>query len=207
MKHHFALATVITIAVLVSGCGAPAAPTANPADIQSTAMAAAFTKIAETQAAIPTDTPLPPTLASTQTPLPTDTPLSLPTLAASPTVATTSNNTSGNAGTDPCDSFTKTLVNPSGQPTRIRIDNTTRVAVTVSIYLNKTEFGECGYRGYNLSRNGSVVIDDLVQGCYNIWAWSDDPKGRFRSAGYGCINNSDKWSFEISEATVKFVGP
>jgi hypothetical protein len=51
------------------------------------------------------------------------------------------------------------------------------------------------------------VISDLVQGCYNLWAWSDDPKGRFSSSGYGCINNPDKWTFEVSEASIKFVGP
>src|ERR1043165_7563572 len=183
MKHHFTFTALIAIAILASACGAPAAPTANPADVQGTAMAAAFTKIAETQATIPTDTPLPPTLAPTQTPLPlpTDTPAALPTLEMSPTTAASTNNSGSNAGGDICDSLTHILTAPSGQPTRIRIDNTTRYAVTVSIYLNKTEFGECGFRSYTLGKNGSVVIDDLVQGCYNLSAWSDDPKGRFRS--------------------------
>jgi hypothetical protein len=51
------------------------------------------------------------------------------------------------------------------------------------------------------------VITDLVQGCYNLWAWSDNAKGKFNSSGYGCINNSDKWTFEISESRIKFVGP
>jgi hypothetical protein len=90
----------------------------------------------------------------------------------------------------------------------IRIVNTTRVPVTLSLYLNETEaHGECGYRGYTLARNNDVVITDLVQGCYNIWAWSDDPQGKFSSSGGGCINNPDKWTFEISESMVKFVGP
>ena len=84
----------------------------------------------------------------------------------------------------------------------------TRVAVTVSMYLNETAGqGECGYRGYNLAKNNDVVITDLVQGCYNLWAWSDDPQGKFNSSGYGCINNPDKWTFEISAATIKFVDP
>jgi hypothetical protein len=51
------------------------------------------------------------------------------------------------------------------------------------------------------------VISDLVQGCYYLWAWSDDPKGKFSSSGSGCINNPDKWTFEISESMIKFVGP
>ena len=28
--------------------------------------------------------------------------------------------------------------------------------------------------------------------------------GRFRSSGSGCINNPDKWTFEVSEDQIKF---
>src|ERR1051326_4937164 len=118
MKHHSALIVVVAIAMLISACGAPAAPTANPVDIEGTAMAAAFTKIAETQAAIPPDLPLPPTPAPTQTPLPTNTQPVLPTLEMSPTTAAATNNSGGNASGDICDSLTHILVAPSGQPTR-----------------------------------------------------------------------------------------
>ncbi|HLO31440.1 MAG TPA: hypothetical protein VK249_19980 [Anaerolineales bacterium] len=203
MKHLSTLTIVVAISMIISACGAQGTPTASPVDVQNTAVAAAFTMIAETQGAIPTTTPLPPTEPPTQTPLPTNTQPPLPTLEASPTAAAAS----GNAGGDLCDSLTNILKAPSGQPTRIRIDNTTKVTVVVSVYLNKTEFGECGFRSYTLPRNGSVVIDDLVQGCYDLNAWSDDPKGRFRSSGSGCINNTDKWTFEINKATVKFIGP
>ncbi|HJS20559.1 MAG TPA: hypothetical protein VJ785_17565 [Anaerolineales bacterium] len=206
MKKFKILLIFSVIAMLVGACGAEPVPTMSAADVQSTAVAAAFTLVAQTQAAMPTATPLPPTNTPTATSLPTDTPASLPTVAGSATVAAVSGGASGAATVDPCS--TRVLSDPQGRDTIIRIVNTTNVAATVSIYLNETaSHGACGYRGYTLSKNNDVVITDLVQGCYNLWAWSDDPRGKFNSSGYGCINNSDKWTFEISSGSIKFVGP
>jgi hypothetical protein len=206
---RFSTLTIAVIAVLISACGAPAAPTMQAVDVQNTAVAAAFTMVAETQAAIPTATPLPPTEPPTQTPLPTTTPLPLPTSATSAVISsptTASVSSSNNSGGDPC--ATRVLSNPEGRETTIKIVNTTKLGVTVSIYLNETAGkGACGYRGYTIGKNDSVVITDLVQGCYNLWAWSDNAKGKFNSSGYGCINNPDKWTFEIRADTIKFVGP
>ena len=201
MKQFTFPSLITAIAVIISGCAAEAPPTINAADVQSTAVAAAFTMVAQTQAAIPTATPLPPTETPTQTPLPTDTPISLPTLEVTATTAA-----AGNSGGDPC--ATRVLSSPRGRETIIRIVNTTRAAITVSLYLNETAGqGECGYRAYNLSRANDVVITDLVQGCYNLWAWSNDQQTPVNSSGYGCINNADKWTFEVSANSIKFVGP
>jgi hypothetical protein len=203
MKPLFTLTIITAVALLISACGAPAAPTVNPADVQSTAIAAAMTMVAQTQAAIPTFTPLPPTETPTQTLAVTDTPLASPTLAVTlaPTLPPTST-----PGGDPC--ANRQLSPSKGRETKIRVWNTTNVAVTVSMYLNETAaHGECGWRSFNLAKNNDIVFTDLVQGCYNLWAWSDDPKGKFNSSGGGCINNSDKWTFEVNTATVKFVGP
>jgi hypothetical protein len=203
MKPFSTLTVIAAIAMLISACGAPAAPTMNPADVQNTAIAAAMTMVAQTQAAIPTATPLPPTETPTQTLAVTDTPLASPTLAGTlaPTLVPTST-----PGGDPC--ANRQLSPENGKETKIRVWNTTKVAVTVSMYLNETPaHGECGWRSFTLARNNDIVFTDLVQGCYNLWAWSDDPKGKFNSSGGGCINNSDKWTFEVNTATVKFVGP
>ena len=209
MKHFSAL-TIVVIALLISACGAPAAPTMQAVDVQNTAVAAAFTMVAQTQAAIPTDTPLPPTETPTQTPLPTDIPLPLPTSAtviSSPTTAAVSNgNDSGSGGTDPC--ATRVLSAPEGKETIIRVVNTTKLGVLVSLYLNETAGkGACGYRSFRIDKNNDIVFTDLVQGCYNLAAWSDNAKGKFFSTGGGCINNPDKWTFEIRENNIKFVGP
>lgn len=207
MKRFSTLTTVILLTLIIGACAPQAVPTINPVDVQNTAVAAAFTMVAETQAAIPTATPLPPTDTPTATVAVTDTPLALPTLDVTLTPTTASVSSGGNSNVDPC--ANRVLGgSPKGKETKIRIVNTTKVAVTVSLYLNETAaHGECGYRGYNLAKNNDVVITDLVQGCYNLWAWSDDPKGKFNSSGAGCINNPDKWTFEINTATIKFVGP
>lgn len=204
MKHLFTITVLVVVTMILSACGAPAAPTMNPADVQGTAIVAAQTIIAQTQAAIPTDPPPSPTETPTQTPLPTNTALPLPTLdaLASPTAAAVS----GNATVDPCQ--TRPLSPQKGKETTIRVWNSTKVTITVSMFLNPTAgHGECGWRSFNLSKNNDIVFTDLVQGCYNLWAWSDDPKGKFNSSGGGCINNPDKWTFEVTAATIKFTGP
>jgi hypothetical protein len=173
-------------------------------DVQNTAVAAALTMVAQTQAAIPTATPLPPTETATQTPLPTDTPVPQPTLNV--TFTSTTAPTSSNAGGDPC--ANRILAPKKGRETIIRVTNATSVTVRVSMYLNETaSHGECGYRGVDLTKNNDIVYEDLVQGCYNLWAWSLDNKKPFQVSGSGCINNPDKWTFEIRENTIKFTGP
>lgn len=205
--NRLSIFTVIVLTALVlSACGAePPPPTMNAADVQNTAVAAAMTMIAETQAAVPTATPLPPTDTPTQTPLPTDTAVPLPTLNV--TLTSTTAPTSSSAGGDPC--ANRVLAPKKGRATIIRVVNTTNVTVRVSLYLNETAaHGECGYRGFDLAKNNDIVYEDLVQGCYNLWAWSLDNKKAFQVAsGSSCINNPDKWTFEVRENTIKFAGP
>lgn len=199
---RLSILTLILITTIVSACGAEPVPTVNPVDIQNTAVAAAQTMVAQTQAAVPTATPIPPTETATETPLPTDTPVSLPTLDVTLTVTTAP--VSNNSGGDPC--ATRVLSPSQGRETIIRVVNTTKVAITVSMYLNETAaHGECGYRSFQLSKNNDIVFTDLVQGCYNLWAFSSSSDVNAR--GGGCINNPDKWTFEVRADSIKFVGP
>jgi hypothetical protein len=197
MNYAKKIVLLIIAAAFLTACGAQEAPpTLSVADVQGTAVAAAFTIVAQTQAAIPTNTPIPPTETPTQTPLPTETPITLP------TIAVTATHTLASAGGDPCAS--RVLGKPQGKGTTIKIENQVKGKVAVSLYLNETaSHNECGFRYYELGRNGSVVITDLVYGCYNLWAWNLDGKS-FNSAGYGCINNPDKWTFVVTEETIKF---
>src|SRR5215213_11753736 len=73
MKRDVLIIGVLLI-LLVSACAPQAAPTANSLDVQHTAEAGAFTMVAQTQAAVPTVTPVPATETSLPTALPTDTP-------------------------------------------------------------------------------------------------------------------------------------
>jgi hypothetical protein len=110
---------------------------------------------------------------------------------------------SGNA--DPCNA--PLPGNVAGRPTKIRLVNKTNGTLVVSLYLNETPFTECGYRGYNLSKNDATTITDLVQGCYNVGVFVTQGNKKTRAFGYGCINNPDIWTFEIYPETVKFIGP
>ena len=196
--HRLRTVSTIILVMLVSACGAKPTPTINPVDVQNTAVAAAFTLVAETQAAIPTTTPLPPTETPTQTPLPTNTPLTLPT-----SIATLTPVAANTAGGDPC--LTRILSwSPKGRPANIHIINTTRAAITVSLYLNETaDHFECGYRVYEIGSRSDVFITDLVQGCYTLWAFNNDQRTPVNAYGSGCINNPDKWTIEISQDLVK----
>ena len=201
MSHFKTFLTLIIFATFVGACGAEPPPATMAAlDVQNTAVAGAFTMVAQTEAAIPTATPLPPTETPTQTPLPTNTALALPQTQVAtftPAAAATT------AGGDPC--LTRILSeSPKGQPAKIRIVNTTKVAVTVSVYLNETaDHFECGYRVYNISARGDLMISDLVQGCYYFLAYNNDPKTPVNAQGYGCTNNPDKWTIEIYEGSLK----
>ena len=205
MSRLKAISELIVAGMMFAACAPEAAPTVNAVDVQNTAVAAAFTMVFETEAAMPTATPLPPTEIPTQTPLPlpTDTPLPLPTSGTVLPPDAASGLPTSTAGGDPC--LTRLLSwSPKGKPTKIRMVNTTKAAINVSLYLQETpDHFECGYRLYQLSPRGDVLITDLVQGCYNIWAYNDDRKIPVNAFGFGCINNTDKWTIEISQDRVK----
>jgi hypothetical protein len=199
------LPVLLALAVLLTACGPQGTPTMSPADVEGTAVSSAWTMVAMTQTAIPTATPLPPTETASPTPLPTFTPLPSPTLDQSLVVAPTS--TTASTSGDPCN---KPLVaKPDGKLTRLRLQNETGAPVTFSIYLNKTPFGECGYRGYSLAKGDRVYID-FPQGCYYFWAIVNDPKKPSNSSGGGdgiCANNSDLWVVRIFDESINLASP
>jgi len=132
-----------------------------------------------------------PTLGPTFTPNP-DANLSTPTPVAPPS---------------PVDSCVNQVLPDSlaGQKIKIRIDNPTKASIMVSVNLQSgNPQGICGYRGYALAAQQSLVITDLVEGCYSIWAWNPDPKGYFMvTNGTSCLNNSKSWTFDISTNEIK----
>ena len=205
MKRFSILILVLMITLIISACGARGAqatppPTFNAVDIQSTAFAAALTLVAETLSAIPTATPLPPTATFTNTPAPTDTLLPLPSLGVIFTPVPNGNSGSG----DPC--INKVLPESlPGEPVKIRVDNSTKATVSVSVYLQQTgPQTECGYRSCTLGAGEFTVINDLVEGCYTLWAWNPDPDSYFIvTNGTSCIDNSEPSVFDISTSSIK----
>lgn len=208
MKRSILISILTIMTMFMTACGsAPAEPTTSAQDIQATAVSAAFTIVAQTQAAIPTNTPVPPTDTPVPTPIATDTPIPTPTLEAVliPTFTSVPTTASNSSGGDPCN---KPLPgNISGHETKIRLQNETKGDLVISLYLNKTAFGECGYRGYTLGPKDSTIITDLPQGCYNISVFVTQPKKSTKAFGYGCINNPDLWEFKIYEESAALLSP
>lgn len=172
MKNNVLLIALAAMLILAA-CAPQAAPTTSPQDVQRTAEAAAFTMVAETQAAVPTNTAVPPTATLTATLLPTataiatltndpsivNTPTGIPTLiSAQPTTAST-----GGSTVDTCN---KTLSEWQGPSASFNIVNETRPQGTVvlSLYV-VTPLGECGYLA-DLSRGpvGSYSAGAFVDG-------------------------------------------
>ena len=159
MNRNISLISVVFI-LLVSACAPRGTPTSDPIDIQNTAQAAAFTMVAETQAAVPSPTPVPPTETASPTLPPSNTPPPLPTSGTPgliPTGAPTSStqqalptqapptSSSGNGGgtQDICN---QPLTAWQGPTANFSIANQTRPQGTIilSMYV-VTDLGQCGY--------------------------------------------------------------
>lgn len=202
-----ALVKTLSIALILSACGAGNAPettpTINPVDqavgLQGTIIAAGYTNVAGTQTALPTATPSP-TSTVTNTPAATSTFPALPTLDATFTAAPGGNS----AANDPCIN----QVMPAsleGETIRIRIDNPVNATIMLSVNLHQAgPQGQCGYRSYSLAPQESLVINDLVVGCYTLWAWNPDPQEYFMvTNGTSCLNTSQTWAFDITTSTIR----
>ena len=180
------------LSLLLSACNAqqPTETSISADDIQSTAVAAASTIVAETQAAIPTETQIPPTETQVPTATPTDTPVPTPTLDAllvTPTLVPSSTpQTASSTGSDPCN---QPLTSWQGPSTSIQISQdyspqSKDDQVVVSLWV-MSDLGECGYL-YDLS-TGPV-------GQYSAAAYVDGKKD-FKVFG----------GFRLSEGSWKLV--
>lgn len=201
------------IGLLLAACAPAAAPTIDVAQIQASAVAAASTMIAQTQAAMPTDTPVPPT------PLPSATPLPLPTLPSLlPTVPVLASPTTvapSGGGTGECNQPLDVAASGAKAPVVIR--NDTNGPVNFSMGLSsKNSFGQCGYMSWGNIPKGnsisvSVPLNRTNQGdpCYWAYAWINDPKKQTTVSGNQayCINNGDKWTFDVSYDRIKLTPP
>jgi hypothetical protein len=173
------LFAVAAMALLSSAACAKATPTVDPAQIQASAVAAANTMVAMTQATIPTATEIPPSPLPSPTELPSPTPFTLPTLENTfPTALPPTTASSG----DSCNAVM--AAKPAGPKTPLHIINTTKGSVNLSLYLNKTPFGECGFARLSpIPKNGSADFT-LPSGTYYACGYANDPKQQSTPCGY-----------------------
>jgi hypothetical protein len=147
---------------MLAACGSAAEPTMSVAEVQGTAMAAAMTMVAETQAAIPTATSIPPsatpTATSFSTPTNTVVPLSLesptPTQAIS---ALPTNTTAPSTGSnDPC---LQPLTSWEGDSAQINVKNNTKPKGSIILALGfNTNMGQCGIISASFSNNATLTV-------------------------------------------------
>ena len=208
MKRNVLLFGAVFI-LLASACAPQGTPTTNPADVQQTAQAAAFTMVAETQEAMPSPTVAQPTVTATFAP--TNTPPPLPTLntqgtpatqvtAGAGTVLPTALPTftsqpaqqpqqpSSNTANDQAD-CNQPLTNWQGPTANFNIVNQTRPEGTIvlSMYV-VTEFNQCGYL---------IITSDSFSG----------PIGQYSAGAFitGKQNLKAFGSFKITEGNWKIV--
>lgn len=177
--------TLALLAVIVTACGGqPAEPTLSPEEVQGTAISAAFTMVAQTQAAIPTNTPLPPTETPSPTPLPTFTALPSPT----PDFALLPTATQAAAATGGEDNCLKPLnVAEAGPQSNVRFENMTSGKVTLSLNLRTNLFGQCGALVYTIAKNQNLVVS-LPKGEYFAYAWIELANGDTSNASGFFVN-------------------
>ncbi|MBL8050059.1 MAG: hypothetical protein JNM46_02470 [Anaerolineales bacterium] len=173
------LPALTIVAIFLAACGQQGTPTMSPEEVSGTAVAAAWTIVAETQAAIPTNTPIPPTETPSPTPLPTFTLEPLPTIEIAPPTATSKPQGS-------CEGPLN--VAEAGPQSNIRIENETGGNVTLSLHLGEGQnaFGQCGFLGYQLTKNQKLVVS-IPKGLYYAFALIDYGNSSGNASGY--VNN------------------
>ena len=192
MKRKALTFTTILIVVALSACGTASTPTVLPADMANTAIAAAWTEVNLTQAAMPTATasPIPPTPTLTFTPIPTPTPQPL-VIVPSPT-----------SSVDPCNE--PIPVPAKGTKTKVKFVNESNGTVQLAFGMTqKNELGECGTYSFTMGASESPTVEVLT-GCYWAYAWITGKKpSTARSPNDICVDASTTRGITI---TAEWIG-
>jgi hypothetical protein len=207
MKYAWILFAIA--ALVLTACGPAPEPTMSPAEVQGTAMAAAMTMVAQTQAAIPTATPLPPTELPSPTPFPTNTVpplinltttvLGAPAGQATQAIGFIPTNTPAQASggaNDPCN---QPLTSWGGQSAQMTLKNNTKPkgVVTASLFF-RASFGECGYISAQFDSSTTLTVP---VGTFSAGAFVDGPKD-FKIFGGGEITRPGNYSLWFENESI-----
>ncbi len=158
---------LLGLALFLSACGPQGTPTMAPADVNNTAVAAAWTMVAATQQALPTATPIPPTETPSPTPQPTFTALPSPTLEAAFLPTATQ---AASVSSDPC--LGTLNMGEAGPTVPMRIENVSGGTITLSLTMyQKNPFGQCGALSYANIKNKAKQVIQLPRGSWYAYAW------------------------------------
>ena len=207
MKSKSLLTTIAILVLLLSACGGNTTPTVDPASVQASAVAAANTMLAMTQAAMPAETSIPPTTsAPTDTPQPTPTIPALPTNPVlSPLVLPSSTAVTSSSSGGPCGG---PIIASKGESlATISINNKTNVLLQVSLYLAKNSWGDCGFwsspAGIPPGSSYTTSLPDS-NSCYQVTAFTLSGKPNFMNSGSFCTTSLPA-RYNINVTTVNII--
>jgi hypothetical protein len=179
MKQKFLIVLSLLSILILSACGgADATPELSPEDTAATAMAEAWIALTQTAAALPTNTPVPPTF----TPQPTNT--ALPVLEILPTL------TLAPVATATADCIAIPVPEPKGALVNVEIYNESQGSATVAFGMNSAnDKNECFSYSLSLGRN-DVYTGKVLAGCYWGIAWiTGEEQSVARSGDLMCLSD------------------
>ena len=183
MKRKIPTVISILIITMLTACGAAAQPTLSVTDIQNTAFPIVMTQYAQTKAAIPTATPIPPTPtieAATLAPLPT---FAAQTTLGVPVV-------DPNATATP-DCYTPPTPKQLGTTVQLKLINKAGGPINpLSMGMYKPDDqGECFTFTFNL-RDKQTISIKILSGCYWIAGYQTGPKPSTPRNNYICLTDT-----------------
>lgn len=160
-KYLLTIPLILTLFAL-SACGGEATPEISPDDLAATAVAEAWISVTQTAAAMPTNTPVPPTF----TPQPTNT--AAPTLELLPTLPPATIAVAASP-TPECNQIP--ALEPKGALTMVEFTNSSQGSANLAFGMNSpNDKGECYTYSFAIGR-GDVQTTKVLAGCYWGYAW------------------------------------
>jgi hypothetical protein len=189
------------ISLILAACGGgDATPIISAEDVEQTALADARTMVANTQAAIPTNTQVPEDTPVPPSPIPTETSIALatvpqPTVALStPTTFASQPTPTSAAGTGGCYPMQEWEV----ESAKINVYNQTKGIVTISVNVTLAS-GECGSFSLRYEKANSMIVP---VGCAWVWAWVDGKEDFTHSTSF-CMDTPRSYNVTVTNDGIK----
>lgn len=199
MKQKFLIIISILAILALSACGgAEAPPEISAEDVAATALAEAWLGITQTAAAMPTETPVPPTF----TPQPTNTVLPtlelLPTLPPAPAAVVAT-------PTSECNQIPQ--IEPKGALVNVEFYSEAKGSASLAFgMLSPNDKGECYTYSFSVGR-GDVLNAKVLAGCYWGYAWITGEEDSVARSGdkVMCLTNASTiYKVKITKESVDF---
>lgn len=200
MKQTLPTAVLLLMMFVISACGL-SEPALSARDIENTAVAEAWLAMTQTQVALPSATPIPPT--STGEPAAISAPTLAPTIVLLPTLPPTV----AVAATPTAECSQIPAAEPKGTLVTVEFTNESQGTANLAFgMLSPNEFGECFTYSHVIGR-GDVVSTKVVAGCYWGYAWITGSETSVARSGdvVMCVTNAGLiYHVRITKETVNF---